>query len=334
MVLIDALYINNGGGKILLDYLISQINNTNINVYYLLDARIQNKHCKVVNGTFEYVTSNWTVRKKYYLSNKIKFNKVLCFANLPPNIKLDIPVYTYFHQPLFLKIESSLPFIKKAILWIKTKVLFSVVNNTDKWIVQSALIQSELSEKYMIKKENIYILPFYPPINISKTINQREHIFLYVSNGEPHKNHKRLLQAFVLFFDKLKCGELHLTIENTYIDLVNDINKLKEQGYPIINHGFLSRENLSLLYAKSLFFIFPSLTESFGLGIIEALESGCIILGADRPYMHAICKPSISFNPESIEDMSNAMKNALNKQFDISEQYAHNKINDLINLIK
>jgi hypothetical protein len=27
MILIDALYINNGGGKILLDYLISEINN-------------------------------------------------------------------------------------------------------------------------------------------------------------------------------------------------------------------------------------------------------------------------------------------------------------------
>lgn len=334
MVLIDAIYINNGGGKILLDYLISQINNTNLDIHYLIDARIENKHCKVVNGTVEYVKSNWRVRRKYYLLNKIKYNKVLCFANLPPNIKLDIPVFTYFHQPLFLKIESSLPFIKKVFFWLKTKVLFTVINNTDKWIVQSALIQSKLSEKYKIKNDDIYILPFYPSINIPKTITHREQIFLYVSNGEPHKNHKKLLQAFVLFFDKLKLGELHLTIENTYVDLVNDINKLKEQGYPIFNHGFLSRENLSQLYAKSLFFIFPSLTESFGLGIIEALESGCIVLGADRPYMHAICKPNILFNPESIEDMSNGMINALKKHFDKSEQYVHNKINDLITLIK
>jgi glycosyltransferase involved in cell wall biosynthesis len=263
-----------------------------------------------------------------------KFKKVFCFANLPPNIKLDIPVFTYFHQPLFLKIEASLPFIKKITFWLKILVLFSVVKNTDKWFVQSALIQTKLSDKYKIKKEYIYILPFYPSISKPKTIIERESIFLYVSNGELHKNHNRLLQAFVMFFDKIKFGELHLTIEETYVDLINDIINLNEQGYPIFNHGFLSREKLSHLYAKSLFFIFPSLTESFGLGIIEALECGCIVLGADRPYMHAICKPNILFNPESIEDMSNGMINAFNKNFDKSEQYVNNNIIDLITFLK
>ena len=38
MILIDALYVNNGGGKILLDYLISELlkNNTD-NIYFLFD---------------------------------------------------------------------------------------------------------------------------------------------------------------------------------------------------------------------------------------------------------------------------------------------------------
>jgi glycosyltransferase involved in cell wall biosynthesis len=334
MVLIDAIYINNGGGKILLDYLISQNNNTNIELHYLIDSRIENKHCKIINGTVEYISSNWCTRKKYYLSNKNKFKKVFCFANLPPNIKLGIPVFTYFHQPLFLKIESNLPFISKIILWIKTKILTGVINNSSNWIVQSSLIQAKLSEKYKIKKNNILIIPFYPSINKPVHNFQREQIFLYVSNGEPHKNHKRLLDAFVLFFNTKKHGELHLTIENKYVDLKNYISKLQEKGFPIINHGFLNHEELSILYAKSLFFIFPSLTESFGLGIIEALESGCIILGADRPYMHAICKPNITFNPESLEDMCNGMIKAINNEFQKSEQHVHNNIEDLITLLK
>jgi glycosyltransferase involved in cell wall biosynthesis len=334
MVLIDAIYINNGGGKILLDYLILELNKTNIKLYYLLDSRIQNNHCKVLNSTVEYVQSNWSGRKNFYLSNKNKFKKVFCFANLPPNIKLDVPVFTYFHQPLFLKIESSLPLLQKIQLSIKTLILSSVVNNSDKWLVQSPLIQSKLSEKYRIKKNDILILPFYQSIKKTEEKINREQIFLYVSNGEPHKNHMRLLDAFVLFFDTKKIGELHLTIENVYVDLVIHINKLQKQGYPIINHGFLTRENLSLLYAKSLYFIFPSLTESFGLGIIEALENGCIVLGSDRSYMHAICKPNIVFNPESIVDMSNAMINALNNEYEKSKQLVRNNIEDLIALLK
>ena len=334
MILIDAIYINNGGGKILLDYLISQINKTNLEIHYLIDSRIENKHCKVVNGTFEYFPSNWLLRKKYYLLNEKKYNKVLCFANLPPNIKLDIPVFTYFHQPLFLKIESSLPFIKKSLFWIKTIILSHILKNTDKWIVQSSLIKSKLSEKYKINLVNILIIPFYPSLKKPQLVINREPIFLYVSNGEPHKNHKRLLEAFVLFYDNKNYGELHLTIEDTYVDLINEVNRLKNHGYPITNHGFLSRESLSDLYAKSFFFIFPSLTESFGLGIVEALENGCIILGADRPYMHTICKPNIIFNPESIQDICNGMIKAINNQFDNSEQYVQNEIENLITLLK
>jgi glycosyltransferase involved in cell wall biosynthesis len=334
MILIDAIYINNGGGKILLDYLISQINKTNLEIHYLIDSRIENKHCKVVNGTFEYFPSNWLLRKKYYLLNEKKYNKVLCFANLPPNIKLDIPVFTYFHQPLFLKIESSLPFIKKSLFWIKTILLSYILKNTDKWIVQSSLIKSKLSEKYNINLDDILIIPFYPSLKKPHLVINREPIFLYVSNGEPHKNHKRLLEAFVLFYDNKNYGELHLTIEDTYVDLINEVNRLNNHGYPITNHGFLSRESLSDLYAKSFFFIFPSLTESFGLGIVEALENGCIILGADLPYMHTICKPNIIFNPESIQDICNGMIKAINHQFDNSVQYVQNEIENLITLLK
>ena len=42
MVLIDAIYINNGGGKILFDYLISQLNKSDLELYYLIDSRIEN----------------------------------------------------------------------------------------------------------------------------------------------------------------------------------------------------------------------------------------------------------------------------------------------------
>ena len=39
MILIDALYINNGGGKVLLDYLVEHLEVTNLPIYYLLDKQ-------------------------------------------------------------------------------------------------------------------------------------------------------------------------------------------------------------------------------------------------------------------------------------------------------
>ena len=41
MILIDAIYINTGGGKILLDYLIEELEKTDKQIFYLLDKRIE-----------------------------------------------------------------------------------------------------------------------------------------------------------------------------------------------------------------------------------------------------------------------------------------------------
>ena len=53
MILIDAVYINNSGGLVLLNYLIDTLESTNLKVYYLLDFRIKNKHSliKKTNST-------------------------------------------------------------------------------------------------------------------------------------------------------------------------------------------------------------------------------------------------------------------------------------------
>lgn len=43
MILIDAIFVDNGGGtKILLDYLIAELEKTDKHIYYLLDERIKN----------------------------------------------------------------------------------------------------------------------------------------------------------------------------------------------------------------------------------------------------------------------------------------------------
>ena len=50
MLLIDAIYINTGGGKILLDYLIEELEKTDKQIFYLLDKRIE-KEKYVVKST-------------------------------------------------------------------------------------------------------------------------------------------------------------------------------------------------------------------------------------------------------------------------------------------
>ena len=73
MLLIDAIYINTGGGKILLDYLIEELEKTDKQIFYLLDKRIE-KEKYVVKSTnvILYLKSGFFDRINFYKKNKKK----------------------------------------------------------------------------------------------------------------------------------------------------------------------------------------------------------------------------------------------------------------------
>lgn len=335
MLLIDSLYINNSGGKVLLDYLIEELEKTGIPILYLLDERIKNNHptIKPENKVY-YLKGNLFLRHLFYLKHRKEISKVLCFANLPPTLKLKAEILTYFHQPLFIRLPNSAGWKLKLIIAIKSNILKLIVKNTNKWAVQSVNVQNKLSAKFNIFKDDILILPFYPPMVTLVAIPQKINSFIYVSNGSAHKNHANLLKAFSSFYKLHQIGELHLTISSSFIELSALIESYIKDGIPIVNHGNIERSELTELYHGSEFSIYPSLTESLGLGIIEALECGCKIIGADRPYMHAVCEPSVIFDPLSVESIIQSIEKAVFTDCQPSKQKVFNEIDSLINLLK
>ena len=79
----------------------------------------------------------------------------------------------------------------------------------------------------------VLVHPFYPPLNhFSKVSTLRTpKSFLYVSTYQPHKNFENLINAFKLFYDEYKKGELHLTLVNNESKIIVKINNLISNGY-------------------------------------------------------------------------------------------------------
>lgn len=335
MLLIDAIYINNSGGKILLDYLIEELEQSEIKVHYLLDERVRNNHPEIIKNEITYLEASLLSRHIFYKKNKSNFLKVLCFGNLPPSLKLNAKVYTYFHQKLFLEIPKDIPFKQKVVFKIKTMIFKIFNNNVDFWIVQTQAMKNNfLAKTSTLNKDKVLIIPFYSSLKKTGIKNREKAIFVYVSSGSPHKNHLNLLQAFRNFYDIKKKGELHLTIGDEFKELCTLISKMTNEGYPIVNHGFIPRASLGIIYGKAAFSIYPSVSESFGLGVIEAIENGCDIIGSDLPYIHAVCKPSLVFDPTKSESIAMAFQAAIEKHPKPTEQLVYNEIDTLINLLK
>lgn len=335
MLLIDALYVNNGGGKILLNYLIENLEKSNIQVYYLLDQRLKFDRFFIKDtNTVLFLKPSLISRYFFYKKNSNLFSKVLCFGNIPPSIKLTVETYTFFQQALFIEIPSNTDFFKIISINLKVFVLKQLKKNTRNWIVQSQNVKNGLVGKYKLNSSHVHLIPFYPPLKNLNFKFRSKNSYIFVSDGWQYKNHNALLDAFCLFYDHFKIGQLLLTISDKFINLTERISNLQKMGYPIVNLGILKRDDLAAVYSQVEFLVFPSLVESFGLGIVEAIENGCKIIGADLPYMHAICKPSIIFNPNCTYDIFTAFVESLNPNVKDTIPKVKNEIQTLINILK
>ncbi|MCA4793875.1 glycosyltransferase [Myroides odoratimimus] len=335
MILLDALYINEGGGKILLDYLISRVRKENLKVVYLLDDRCKDKVLFDDDIEVFFMKATLKNRYKFYKNNAFKFHIVFCFGNLPPLYNIDSKVYTYLHQSLYLEVSKQFGLMFRSFFKLKQCILYFLKDNTNYWMVQNKNMKLNLSKKYDINKDRIMIVPFYPNNDFSIYSNVRVNdSFIYVSNATPNKNHKRLIEGFCVFYDKYKKGRLKLTVSSKYLGVFEIIKKKQKEGYPIENIGFVDHDELIVNYHKAEYLIFPSLEESFGLGIVEAMECGCKVIGADLPYMHQVCEPSILFNPKDVNSISEAFEKAINKKEVNTKQKIFNEIDQLISLLK
>jgi len=77
--------------------------------------------------------------------------------------------------------------------------------------------------------------------------------------------------------------------------------------------GSVPYEEISKLYLESDFFVFPSVAESFGHPLVEAMASGLPIVASDIPICREICgDAALYFNPFDPQDLAEKILVLLN----------------------
>lgn len=333
MILIDSLYINTSGGVHLLEYLVQELIKQRVDFYLLADARCYGKFdtCKHVR----YVKASLWERKKFYKNKAATFSSVLCFGNIPAPIKLDVPVYTYFHNINLLTLTETDSISNKMKSWMKRQVFRYYKNNTDYWFVQTENTANELIKHLDEKEERIKLMPFFEiPAAFEKIADvQHGNDYVFVSDYTGAKGHEELLEAWRMLHQNGIDNTLHLTVHERNIHFIRMIADAQRDGVNVINHGFIPFEEIADLYKKSKAIIYPSHNESLGLGIVEAITAGCDVIGADLPYIHTICIPSGVFNLYSVESIANAVTEYEKGSALKSKLLIRNQINEMIEII-
>jgi glycosyltransferase involved in cell wall biosynthesis len=133
---------------------------------------------------------------------------------------------------------------------------------------------------------------------------------LYSGAIYPPKNFTRLVQAYARVGPELEVSLVIAGGENRFLS--EQELRVPEQlglGQWVRWLGWVEPAVLPSLYQMSMGLLLPSLFESYGLPIAEAMAAGCPVLTADRYGTKEIAgDAAIMVNPESIEEIAAGMR--------------------------
>ena len=333
MILLDSVYINNSGGLHLLEFLVKELQLQGVQFKLLADSRCDGFFLN--KGDIEYIDASLYKRGRWYLLNKEVFSCVICFGNIPTPIKLDVPVYTYFHNINLLTLSETRSFKDKVVSWMKREVFRYLKDNTDFWLVQTTNTANELVNHLKEEREKVKLMPFYELPDELSALNNQPHgdDYVFISTYVPGKGHEELLDAWEILHSKGYDRTLHLTVPLDCHPFLERIKESQGKGVRVENHGLVPFDKVIDLYGKSKAIVYPSHNESLGLGIVEAITAGCDVIGSDLPFLHSICKPSGVFNPYSAESIAEAVLAYESSNAKKSELTIYNHIDELVKLL-
>jgi glycosyltransferase involved in cell wall biosynthesis len=186
-----------------------------------------------------------------------------------------------------------------------------------KIIVPSRFVANDLSTHYPLSTSKITVCyeASEPPLPVAakKPKMTYENYILHVGNVFPNKNIYRLVAAF----EKLHKThhDLHLVLVGKKEHYFQELDKyiaLSPSKSHIHTVGFMEDSELKWLYTHAKAYVFPSLSEGFGLPGLEAMAHGCPVVSSN-----ATCLPEIYdtaayyFDPHDTEDMARAIDEVL-----------------------
>ncbi|HKQ30218.1 MAG TPA: glycosyltransferase [Burkholderiales bacterium] len=241
---------------------------------------------------------------------------VLCFHGLPP-LRRNLA-----HTVVFLQNRNYLGVnrLREFAGWTRWRIALERLQckmfrrNVDEYLVQTPSM-ARLVSAWHRNNPAIRVVPFLDTRMLVPARVQgeaRRYDFMYVADGEAHKNHHALLQAWIALARDGCKPSLALTLGVRHAALAEEIARAAVQhGLSIENLGELRREQVIDLYAGSRALIYPSMSESFSIPLIEAASLGLPIVASELDYVRDVVVPAQTFDPASPVSIARAVKRFL-----------------------
>lgn len=341
MILVDSVGIRDGGGtrlfELLLQYLCACRSNWRW-LFYVLpqnqfnfgpvnlpnNAEIVEVH--TVRGWFG--RYHWLNRQLPAIALRHKADILFSFANLLP-VRPPVPTVLFLQQPKVLDPLGNVNWRESIRMSLLSRYLKATAGAACKIVVQSEQMKMLMAKQIPHVANRIDVIQSPVLVNHGKTrpevtsaLNAATHPRIaYVSLPRSHKNHINLVRAFAHVRQELPSASLLLTVPAPSIVTTEPtIASIHAEACDlgivdaITWLGLLSQDEVAAVYNSADAMIFPSLKESFGMPLAEAVCARRPVIASDLPFAHEILGDAGAyFNPLQPSDIANVTVETLRK---------------------
>ncbi|KKT17351.1 MAG: Glycosyl transferase group 1 [Parcubacteria group bacterium GW2011_GWB1_43_66] len=253
------------------------------------------------------------------------------FPVLPPNIVLQEAPYRVYGLSEQILIPRLIKKLKPDLVhwterasrlpglfyWFKVTVyrclIKRLVKKANRIITVSQTVAADLKYFYPFASKKIVTIYLAPAeLPRASAVMPNNPYLLAVGAAYPHKNLDRVITAVSLVRKKIPNLELYLVGR---IDFFADRLKqsIKSQGYSdwVKFLGQVSDKDLSNLYQGCQAYLLLSLQEGFGLGPLEAISQGALVIASDIPVLREVLNNgALLADPSSLASMVETIVNS------------------------
>lgn len=250
--------------------------------------------------------------------NRIKPDLLHCTSNTAP-LFCNVPLILTLHDIIFLEKRNAANkslyqnlgriyrrFIVPRII-PKCKEIITVSKyESDRITNLLELPDNKVSFVYNGYSSHFRVIADYKSVT-SKYISEKRYLF-FLGNTDPKKNAERVLVAYSLYLKRSR-KQLPLLIADLDYSFVSEIAG-KYNIEDILPHihtpGYIPNSDLPYIYSGAFAFLYPSLRESFGIPLLEAMACGTPVITSNTSALPEIAGDgSIQVNPFNEEEIAN-----------------------------
>lgn len=264
---------------------------------------------------WNHITLNWpfpawtTLRLSWFCKSLPKSALLYIPSSQPPLIHPKL--VATIHDCGWIDAPDAYSLKNRIFQHIATK---RIVINAQCITVPTAYVQNQLINKYSADPEKIAIIP-----NASKA-PQIQHIdktdtLVYIGRIETKKNVIQIVKAFEIIKSQPNFQEYKLLLAGKDGFGANDIKEYitaSQYKNDIIIKGYISEQEKWKLLQQAKIFLFPSVTEGFGIPILEAIDMNTPVIASDIPVHRELQVEGVMFvNPQCTRDWAHAIQKTL-----------------------